>query len=143
MSVMKPDTTPSVSQETMLQSIRHAIDMHELLVASVKKEHEFLMSADFDQVGRVRRQRKLITRDLTAIRGTLNMASDLVMAGKAGPELTLLMDRLRGSVLDAADAVNASISYCELERNSMLQKINTLRSSKRALDSYARYGGAN
>ena len=71
------------------------------------------------------------------------MASEAVKAGQAGSELVVLIDKLRISLTSTADVVRTSIADCEHERSTVARELGTLRTSKRALDSYARYGGAN
>ncbi len=102
-----------------------------------------MMSGDFGQADRIRRERKLIVHDMANIQGTISIASDIVMTGNAESELIMLMDRLMESISNAEDAVSESIAFCERERTEAAGKLGTLRTSRRALNSYARYGGAN
>ena len=143
MSRMKSDKGASVDQDIKLQTIRHAIEIHERLKMSIDEEHAFLMSGDFDRVANIRQSRKQIVNEISGIQKAVRMTSEFMKSDNANPELTVLMERLRESVTDASGAVQSSISDCERERGVMSRKMGALRTSKRAINAYARFGSRN
>ncbi len=142
MSRINSDNALVHDQDTMLRTIQHAIHIHERLKESVDKEREFLMRGDYQRAARVRRERKKIEHDFVGMQKKIRTISAYGNNNGKNKELAALIDQLKSSILSAVNAVKESITDCEREKNDMLNKINVLRTSKRAVNSYARYGGA-
>lgn len=142
MSRINSDNALVHDQDTMLRTIQHAIHIHERLKESVDKEREFLMSGDYQRAARVRRERKKIEHHFAGMQKKIRTISEYINNGGKNTELAVLMDQLNTSILNAVHAVKESITDCEREKNNMLKEISVLRTSKRAINSYARYGGA-